>query len=266
MEQLSWLIFLKVFEDLEKKLKLEAEFEAKEYKPMLDPKYSWSSWAKKDMRADELMAFIEGDLLPYLRTLHGTREANLIASIFSDIRQRMRNPFNLKEVISMLDEINFNDPNDSHTLSVVYEELLMMMGREGGAAGEYYTPRPIVRLMVKIVSPKVGETVFDPLCGSCGFLVESFEKMKREETLTVKEYERLQRETFFGQELKSTPYLIGAMNCILHGLLCPELIRKDTFEENVVATPSRRFDVILTNPPMGGKVAKPLRDNFLYIK
>jgi type I restriction enzyme M protein len=261
MEQLSWLIFLKIFEDLEKNYKLEAEFEGREYEPIIDPKFSWSNWARKDMRAEDLKNFIERDLLPYLRELKGSRERNLIATVFAEIRQQMRDPFNLKEVISMLNDIDFTNPKDSHTLSQLYEELLMMMGREGGAAGEYYTPRPLVRLMVKIVNPKIGETVFDPLCGSCGFLVESFKHMKEQRKLTTEEYRILLEKTFYGQELKAIPYLIGTMNCILHGLLLPNIVRKDTFEEDVSGTPSQRFDVILTNPPFGGSVAEHLRDN-----
>jgi len=264
MEQLSWLIFLKVFEDLEERFRLEAEFEGKKYEPIIDPKFNWSNWAKRDLRAEDLKSFIENDLLPYLRGLHGSKEKDLIASVFSEISQRMRDPFNLKEVILMLDDIDFNNPEDSHVLSQLYEELLMMMGKEGGAAGEYYTPRPIVRLMVKIVNPKIGETVFDPMCGSCGFLVESFNWMKEQRKLTVEEERLLQEKTFYGQELKALPYLIGIMNCILHGLLSPNIVRRDTFEENVVITPSRRFDVILTNPPFGGKVAKHLRDNLPF--
>ncbi|RLF03383.1 MAG: N-6 DNA methylase [Thermoprotei archaeon] len=262
MEQLSWLIFLKIFEDLEKEFKLEAEFQGRTYEPIIDPEYSWSSWARKDMRAEDLKDFIETKLFPYLRSLHGTRERDLIANIFKEIRQRMRDPFNLKEVIMMLNDIDFTNPEDSHILSQLYEELLMMMGREGGAAGEYYTPRPIVRLMVKIVNPRIGETVFDPLCGSCGFLVESFKWMKKQRKLTTKEYRFLVEKTFYGQELKALPYLIGIMNCILHGLLLPNIVRKDTFEEDVVAIPEQRFDVILTNPPFGGKVPKHLQDNF----
>lgn len=121
----------------------------------------------------------------------------------------------------------------------------MMMGREGGAAGEYYTPRPLVRLMVKIVNPKIGETVFDPLSGSCGFLVESFKWMREQRKLTTEEYKLLLEKTFYGQELKAIPYLIGTMNCILHGLLLPNIVRRDTFEENVVATPGQRFDEAL---------------------
>jgi len=261
MEQLSWLVFLKIFEDLEKVFKLEAEFEGREYEPIIDPRFSWSSWARKDMRAEDLKNFIERDLLPYLRNLHGSKERNLIANVFAETRQQMRDPFNLKEVIVMLNDIDFTNPEDSHTLSQLYEELLMMMGREGGAAGEYYTPRPLVRLMVKIVNPKIGETVFDPFCGSCGFLVESFKHMKGQRRLTTEEYRMLVEKTFYAQELKAIPYLIGTMNCILHGLLLPNIVRRDTFEENVVATPSQRYDVILTNPPFGGSVPKHLMDN-----
>ncbi|MEM2688114.1 MAG: N-6 DNA methylase [Thermoproteota archaeon] len=261
MEQLSWLIFLKIFEDLEKEYRLEAEFEGRGYEPIIEPKYSWSNWARRDVKAEELKNFVETELLPYLRELRGSKERNLIATLFAEVRQQMRDPFNLKEVITMLSEIDFTNPEDSHTLSQLYEELLMMMGREGGAAGEYYTPRPIVRLMVKIVNPKVGETVFDPLAGSCGFLVESFRWMMEQWKLTTEVYEFLQEKTFYAQELKGLPYLIGTMNCILHGLLLPNIVRRDTFEENVVETPSQRFDVILTNPPFGGSLAKTLQEN-----
>ena len=261
IEQLSWLVFLKIFEDLEEEFRLEAELEGKQYQPMIDPKYSWSNWARKDMRAEDLANFIEKDLLPYFRSLHGSKEKNLISSIFAEVKQHMRSPYALKEVISMIDEIDFTNPEDSHALSQIYEELLMLMGKEGGAAGEYYTPRPIVRLMVKIVDPKVGETVFDPFCGSCGFLVEAFKYMKQKKILTASEEKLLEESTLYGQELKFLPYLIGVMNCILHGILAPNIQRKNTFEENVVTTPSKRYDVILTNPPFGGKVVKSLRGN-----
>ena len=261
IEQLSWLVFLKIFEDLEEEFKLEAELEGKRYQPIVDPKYSWSSWAQKDMRAEDMASFIERELLPYFKSLRGTKQKELISSIFTEVRQHMRSPYALKEVISMLDGIDFTNPEDSHALSQIYEELLMLMGKEGGAAGEYYTPRPIVRLMVKIVDPKVGETVFDPLCGSCGFLAEAFKHMKQKRTLTAAEERILEESTFYGQELKFLPYLIGTMNSILHGILSPNILRRDTFEENVVTTPPKRYDIVLTNPPFGGKVEKRLRSN-----
>ncbi|MGQ9507626.1 MAG: type I restriction-modification system subunit M, partial [Candidatus Bathycorpusculaceae bacterium] len=245
MEQLSWLIFLKVFEDIENRLEDEAKFAGREYQPIIEPKYRWSSWARKDWRGDELIRFIDDDLFPYLKSLRGTSEKEKISMIFNEIAgNRMKSPYNLKDVISLIDGIDFNDAEDSHVLSQVYEDLLLRLGKEGGIAGEFYTPRPIVRLMVKIVDPKIGETIFDPFCGSCGFLVESYKHMMGSKNITVEEYEKLQKETFHAQEKKPFPYLIGVMNCILHGLLTPNVVRKNTLEDNIRNIPeTRRYNV-----------------------
>lgn len=281
-EQLSWMIFLKVFEDVEKRFENEARFAGRTYQPIIEYQYRWSAWAEKDddeLRqyfSDEewqilvkkgesiLITFIDYKLFPYLKSLRGTPEREKIASIFQEIRgNRMRSPYNLKDVISLLGEIDFNNIEDSHILSQVYEELLLRLGREGGVAGEFYTPRPIVRLMTKIVNPKIGETVFDPFCGSCGFLVESYKWMKESRELTVEDYERLQRETFYGQEKKPLPYLMGVMNCILHDLLTPNIVRKNTLEEDIRNIPeTSRYDVILTNPPFGGEEHRQVQQNF----
>jgi type I restriction enzyme M protein len=261
VEQLSWLLFLRVYERLEGDRKIEADFEGTAFAYTIEPKFSWSSWAEKDLRADHLKHFIETELLSYLSSLSGSHERDLVASVFSDIRQKMRDPNNLKQVINMINEFDFSNPEDSHLLSQVYEETLMMMGREGGAAGEYYTPRPVVRLMVKILQPRVGQTIYDPMCGSCGFLVESFNLMKAQRKLSVFEWEKLQNFTYFGKELKAVPFLIGVMNCLLHGLSHPNIRRGDTFEENVVVGLGERFDTIMTNPPFGGKISKHLMAN-----
>jgi len=264
MEQLSWLIFLKVFEDIEVRLEDEAKFAGKPYQPIIEPRFRWSSWARKDWRGEELITFINNELFPYLRSLTGSLEKEKISMIFKEISgNRMKSPYNLKDVITLIDGINFNDAEDSHVLSQVYEDLLLRLGKEGGIAGEFYTPRPIVRLMVKIVDPKIGETVFDPFCGSCGFLVESYKHVMKSRNITVEEYERLQKETFYAQEKKSFPYLLGVMNCILHGLLTPNVVRKNTLEDNIRNIPeSRRFHVILTNPPFGGKESRQIQQNF----
>jgi len=264
MEQLSWLIFLKVFEDIENRLEDEAKFAGREYQPIVESKYRWSSWARKDWRGDELIRFIDDELFPYLRSLTGTPEKEKISTIFNEIAgNRMKSPYNLKDVISLIDGIDFNDAEDSHVLSQVYEDLLLRLGKEGGIAGEFYTPRPIVRLMVKIVAPQIGESVFDPFCGSCGFLAESYKLMMGSKNITVEEYEKLQKETFLGQEKKPFPYLLGAMNCILHGLLTPNVVRKNTLEDNIRNIPeSRRHNVILTNPPFGGKESRQIQQNF----
>jgi len=213
---------------------------------------------------EKLIKFIDKELFPYLRSLSGTAEKETISTIFKEIAgNRMKSSFNLKDVITLIDDVDFNDPDDSHIVSQVYEDLLLRMGKEGGVAGEFYTPRPIVRLMVKIVNPKIGETILDPFCGSGGFLVESFNWMKKSKEITVNDYEIMQKKTFVGQEKKPFPYLLGIMNCILHGLLTPNIIRKNTLEDNIRHIPeSERFDVIMTNPPFGGKEGRQIQQNF----
>lgn len=262
IEQLSWLIFLKVFENLERKHKHEAELEGKHYESIIEPKYSWSSWANRDIDAYELKSFIENELLPYLRNLHDSKEGKIIATAFSEVKQQMKNSFNLKEVVIMLNDIDFAEQENLNMLFQFYEELLVKVGRESIAVGGYYTPKPIVRLMVKIVNPKINETVFDPFCGSCGFLVESFKWMRIQNELTPKDCRLLEEKTFYARELGSLLYLVGIMNCVLHMSFLPNIERKDVFEENVVRVPSQTFDVILTNPPSGKSIAKSLEGNF----
>jgi type I restriction enzyme M protein len=281
-EQLSWLIFLKVFEDVEKRFEDEAEFVGKSYQPIIEPQYRWSAWAGRDdhnlmqyfseeeqrsiiSRGEQfLIAFIDNKLFPYLKSLRKTPEKEKISAIFQEIRgNRMKSAYNLKDVIALLNEINFNNAQDSHILSQVYEELLLRLGREGGVAGEFYTPRPIVRLMTKIVNPKIGESLFDPFCGSCGFLIESYKHMRESKELTVEDYAILQKGTFYAQEKKPLPYLMGIMNCILHDILTPNIVRKNTLEEDIRSIPElKRFEVILTNPPFGGKESKQVQQNF----
>lgn len=264
MEQISWLIFLKVFEDVEKRFEDEAEFSGRAYQPIIEPNYRWSNWARKDWRGEKLIDFIDNKLFTYLRSLTGTPERERVAIIFREISgNRMKSAYNLKDVIALIDKIDFNDAEDSHVVSQVYEELLLKLGKEHGIAGEFYTPRPIVRLIVKMVNPQIEETVFDPFSGSCGFLAESYRLVMETKEMKVKEYETLQRETFYAQEKKPLPYLIGNMNCILHGLLTPNIVRKNTLSDNIRNIPeSRRFDIIMTNPPFGGKENKQIQQNF----
>ena len=146
-------------------------------------------------------------------------------------------------------------------MSQLYEETLMMMGREGGAAGEYYTPRPVVRFMVKVIDPKPGQTIFDPFCGSGGFLVESYKYIVENygDKLSTEEYRQLHK-YFYGQELKPIPYLIGIMNTLIHGLQA-NITRKNTFSENIVLPSGTLYDIILTNPPFGAKLGPSEKSN-----
>jgi len=262
MEQLSWMLFLKAFEDIENRYEAEASLTGKPYQRIIDGEYRWSSWTKR--RGEDIIDFVNTRLFPHLANLHGTPEREKISAIFQEIRyNRMKSPYNLKDVIDIIDQIDFQNVEDTHVVSQVYEDLLLRMGKEGGIAGEFYTPRPIVRFMVKMVKPKIGERVFDPFCGSGGFLAESYNYMKQSKELTLEDFEALQQRTFYGQEKKSLPYLLGTINLILHEISAPNIIRKNTLEEDIRRIPEdQKFEVILTNPPFGGKEGRHIQRNF----
>ena len=265
IEQFSWLLFLRVFEGVEAQLKELEGAEGRKYKPIIDAEYQWSAWAGKDWKdKDELIYFINQKLFPYLKALKGTKEKDKIGEIFRELPgNRIRSPHNLLDVIEILNRIETHHFQDTHLLSQVYEEILQAMGSEGGWSGEFYTPRPIIRLMVNIVDPKLGETVFDPFVGSGGFLVESFNQLYEKSAKDVKAWRTLQTKTFYGQEKKPLPFLIGTMNLILHHILVPNLIRSNTFMEDVHNMPeSAKMDVILTNPPFGAEESKSVQSNY----
>ncbi len=263
IEQLSWLLFLKIFENIEEELIELAE--SGNYTAIIEPEYQWSDWAKKDWKdKDELVYFINQKLFPYLRGLKGTPEREKVSEIFREITNRIHSANTILDTIDILDKIKMEHYQDTHLLSQVYEEILQEMGSEGGWSGEFYTPRPIIRLMIKIVNPKLGETILDPFVGSAGFLVESFDYLqKNNPQMGIKEWETLQSKTFYGQEKKPLPYLIGMMNMILHRILVPNLTRTNTLMEDVHnMSDSRKVDVILTNPPFGGKENKDVQNNY----
>ncbi|MEK7610533.1 MAG: N-6 DNA methylase [Patescibacteria group bacterium] len=265
IEQFSWLLFLKVFEGVEDQLKELEEAEGRKYKPVVDAEYRWSSWAKKDWKdKDELIHFINQKLFPHLKSLRGTREKDKIGEIFRELQgNRIRSPHNLLDVVEILDKIEKHHFQDTHLLSQVYEEILQAMGSEGGWSGEFYTPRPIIRLMVNIVDPKLGGTIFDPFVGSGGFLVESYNHLYEKSAKDVRAWRTLQTKTFYGQEKKPLPFLIGTMNLILHHILVPNIMRANTFMEDVHSiSESSKMDVILTNPPFGAEESKTVQSNY----
>jgi type I restriction enzyme M protein len=260
IEQLSWLLFLKLFNDLEK----QQELLNPKYQPIIGEKYQWHNWAGKKT-GEELKEFIERDLIPYLAGLSGTPQKAKIASIFQEVKNHMRSGYNLAEVVEILDGMDFSKPEDSHILSIAYEDLLMTTaGQKGGGAGEFYTPRPIIRFMIKIIQPKIGDKILDPFCGSAGFLVESW-KYLREKEETLKDHKILQEKTFYGQEVKPLPHLIAIMNSMLHGIESPNIVLKNTFEEDLRSIPEdKKFEIILTNPPFGGEEEKRLLANLPF--
>lgn len=265
-EQVAWLLFLKSLDILEEKRQKKAKFAGKRHEHILDERYRWSNWVHSEMTAEERFAFIRNELLPYLRKIDTTPERELIASVFQEIPTKfMKSAYAFAEVVQLVDELDLHGLDDSQVVTQFYEESLQKMGAQGRqVGGEFYTPRPIIRLIVKIIDPKIGETILDPFMGSAGFLVEAFQYLKSKEP-TAKEYEKLQSGIIQGQEKKPVPFLLGVMNCILHDLYGARLVRGNTFAKDIRRfDPSERVDVVLTNPPFGGEEESTLLENFPY--
>ena len=278
-EQTSWLLFLKYLDGLGQDRDMEAELEGEKSTFILDKPYRWEIWAApkgKDgkldhaaaMTGDDLRDFVNQKLFPYL---HGFKQkasgANTIeykiGEIFGEIKNKIQSGYNLREIIDHIDELRFRSQTEKHELSVLYEEKIKRMGNAGRNGGEYYTPRPLIRAIVQVVQPRIGERIYDGACGSAGFLCESFVYLKATTTLTTKDLKTLQERTFYGKEKKSLAYVIAIMNMILHGIDAPNIIHTNTLTENLADVQDRdRFDVILANPPFGGKERKEVQQNF----
>ncbi len=276
-EHLAWLLFLKFFDQEEKKRAQEAAFRGETYIPVLPPDLAWDAWAgpealqKWDSSRGQLVAFVRGRLLPGLASLNGSPLANTIARLFSDEsigdQTVVRNvpvcasDYNLKEVLTIINEIDFDRDDDFFTITRFYEDLLARMGQENQIAGEFHTPRPIIRFMVEVIDPQIGETVYDPACGSAGFLAQAHLWMEKN-ARTLEDMEILQQRTFYGREKKALAALLGTMNLILHGVTTPNIVRANTLEESVKTGVAERFDIVLTNPPFGGKEGRHIQQHF----
>ncbi len=264
VEHLAWLLFLRSLDALEDEWQAEAQIAGRPYERILDGDLRWAAWATKDWKADELVPFVHGRLIPALQTLSGSPVRDTIGSVFSERNVIVcASAYNLKDVLQIINGIDFHNQDDLFTVSAVYEDLLQRLGNENRMAGEFYTPRPVIRFMVQTVAPRIGETVYDPACGSCGFLAQAYEYMLRRvgDTLNIEQHTALQQHTFYGQEKKALPALLGAMNLVLHGVTAPNVLRKNTLEDNVRNLLADR-DVILTNPPFGGTENAQIQSNF----
>ncbi len=275
-EHISWVLFLKFLGEQEAEFEARAEFAGRPYERTVVGEYRWEAWVGKalgepigaGMRAtpkwdgEELMRFVRGRLIPHLASLSGSPEREVIAGVFGDRNVIVcASPYNLKDVLGIVDTIDFGSDENIHEVSLFYESLLRRLGQENKVAGEFYTPRAVIRFLVDAIDPKIGETVYDPACGSCGFLIEAHEHMRKQEQ-TIEDHRTLQERTFRGQEKKAFPSLLGMMNMILHGVRTPEVLRRNTLEDNVRGSVSERFDVVLTNPPFGGTENAQIQNNF----
>ena len=278
LEQKSWLLFLKYLDDLESEREDEAELEGKQYKRIITGFNRWSQWAapktadgKIDvinaMTGNDLVEFVDNKLFPFLKSLKATAASTnslefKIGEIFDELHNKIKSGFNLREVINMIDELHFESADDKHEMTVLYENNIQRMGNAGRNGGEYYTPRPLIRSIVKVVDPKIGETVYDPACGSAGFLCEAFNYME-EKIGSTTDNDILQHSTFYGIEKKPLPYIIATMNMIFHGVSAPNIIKANTLAINLTQIQEKdRKNVILANPPFGGNERGEVLQNF----
>lgn len=277
-EQSSWILFLKYLDDLERERALKADLEGKAYSHIIDAKHRWSVWAaprKADgsldrdhaMTGADLIEYVNETLFPYLRGFK-QRAASpdtveyKIGEIFSEIKPKFNSGYTLREVLELTDQLRFGSQDEKHELSDLYEVKIKRMGNAGRNGGEYYTPRPLIRAMIQVVKPKIGESVYDGAVGSAGFLCEAFAFM-RPSAKSTKDLETLQRRTFFGVEKKSLAYVIAIMNMILHGIDAPNIVHDNSLGRSLSdIQPKDQKDVILANPPFGGSERREIQQNF----
>ncbi len=286
VEQTSWVLFLKYLDDFEKDKKTSAELAGKTYTPIISKEYSWNVWAcpklalsgvegkdgKLDhhsaLGGDDLKDFVDQKLIPYLKKFKANAESPdtieyKIGEIFNELKNKIQSGYNLREVLNLVDELRFQSRAEKHEMSHLYEGKIQNMGNAGRNGGEYYTPRPLIKTIVKVVAPVIGNRIYDGAVGSAGFLCEAFEYLKSSKTLTTKDADILQKKSFYGKEIKSLAYIIGIMNMILHGIEAPNILHTNTLSENITDIQEKdRFDIVLANPPFGAGIRAEVQQNF----
>jgi len=279
LPMLTWIMFLKFLDDLEQIRETDARLAGKRFRPAIEPPYRWRDWAAKPdgITGDELVKFVNSDeavgpdgkkgsgLFAYLRSLQGTNggdRRDVIATVFRGTVNRMINGYLLRDVVNKMNGIHFSSSDEIHTLGHLYESMLKEMRDAAGDSGEFYTPRAVVRFMVAVTDPRLGESVLDPACGTGGFLVEAFSHLEKQ-CKTVQQREILQTRSLWGGEAKSLPYLLAQMNLLLHGLETPQIDPLNSLRVPLKEIGDRdRVDVILTNPPFGGEEERGILSNF----
>lgn len=277
--QTSWVMFLRYLDELEQDKADQAELKGEEYTFILEEEYRWPNWAMpKDaegkldhhtaMTGPDLVQFVDGKLFPYLAKFKQEAEsANTIeykiGEIFSELKNKIQSGYNLREILEYADGLPFRASTDKHELSHLYETKIKNMGNAGRNGGQYYTPRPLIRAMINVVDPQIGEKIYDGAAGSCGFLVEAYEYLYQRMEKTTDNLKILQEETLYGKEKKNLAYVIGIMNMILHGIEAPNIVHTNTLGENIRDIQEKnRYHVILANPPFGGKERPEVQQNF----
>jgi len=281
-EQTSWMLFLKYLDDLEHSRAMAAEMLGESYNYIITPDYRWSEWAapKKAngeldddaLTGDDLMEFVDGELFPYLKGFKQRAESPntieyKIGEIFGEIKNKIQSGYSLRDALEKIDNLRFRSQEEKHELSHLYETKIKNMGNAGRNGGEYYTPRPLIRAMIDVIQPDIGKTIYDGAAGSAGFLCEAFDYLRQggaeKKKLSTAQLDTLQNRTFYAKEKKSLAYVIAIMNMILHGIEAPNVIHTNTLAENIKdLQDSQRYDIVLANPPFGGKERKEVQMNF----
>lgn len=278
VEQTSWILFLKYLDDLEEDKKKSAILSGQKYKYILSTEYRWNNWAcpkndngkldhNKALDGDDLKDFVNNLLFPYLKKFRAEDPNTIeykIGEIFSELKNKISSGYKLREILNVVDEMHFRLYEEKHELSHLYEAKIKNMGNAGRNGGEYYTPRPLIKTIVKVVNPKIGDTIYDGACGSAGFLVEAYNYLTENQSkLTSSQMAILQNKTFYGKEIKSLAYIIGIMNMILHGIEAPNIRHINTLSENINNIQEKdRFDIVLANPPFGAGIGREIQQNF----
>lgn len=280
IEQTSWILFLKYFAETEAIDAERAELAGNQHSYILEEKFRWSSWAlprnasgevdhDKKLLGDDLITFVNQELFPHLKSLRDVSDDQLsmqykVGEIFGDITNRIRDGYNLREIIEIVDELRFRSSDEQHEMSEIYEGHIQQMGNAGRNGGEYYTPRSLITAMITVLDPKVGETIYDPACGSGGFLVEAYKYiLGKSENLSTSDMEFLQTKALLGKEKKGLPFIIANMHLIFNGIKFPNIVRANTLSKNIMEIQEKdKVDIILANPPFGGKENEAVQMNF----
>lgn len=280
LPMLTWIMFLKFLDDIEQIEESKAKLRDERYRQAIEAPYRWRDWAAAEdgITGPDLLSFINQDearlpngrrgpgLFAYLRHLRGlngpARRRQVIATVFSGVVNRMTSGYLLRDVVNKVSGIHFLAKEELFTLGHLYESMLKQMRDAAGENGEFYTPRPVVRFMVQVVDPHLGETVLDPACGTGGFLVEAYNHLEKQ-CKTVEDRRQLQSGSLFGGEAKPLPYLLSQMNLLLHGLEAPQIDPENSLRFKLAEIGDKdRVDVILTNPPFGGEEEAGIKGNF----